>query len=303
VLVENLLSLQSAPQREKVRLINTGPSLFEALLRAHALPCGVSTVILAGEKLSRRLASSIFDAAPKVRLLNCYGPTETTVYSSWARVDPSVDPEPTIGRPIWNTTLHVLDRGRALLPAGADGELFIGGAGVARGYLGRPELTTERFLPNPYWPGQLYRTGDRVRWLADGELEFLGRADNQMKINGIRVEPGEIEATLLSLSGIATAIVTLYEDPAGVPRLVGYLVGKSGAAQNTDDVHAALERQLPRNMVPTYFVWLEQLLLTPHCKSDRRALPPPAHEATRPPIDRMPNTHLERAIAEIWEEL
>ena len=290
VLVENLLSLQSAPQREKVRLINTGPSLFEALLRAHALPSGVTTVILAGEKLSRRLASSIFDAAPKVRLLNCYGPTETTVYSSWARVDPSAETEPTIGRPIWNTTLHVLDRGGALLPAGVDGELYIGGAGVARGYLGRPELTAERFLPNPYGRGQLYRTGDRVRWLADGELEFLGRADNQMKINGIRVEPGEIEATLLSLSGIAAAVVTLYEDPAGVPRLVGYLVGKSGAAQNTDDVRAALERQLPRNMVPAYFVWLDKLPLTPNGKLDRRALPPPAHEATRPPTDRPPKT-------------
>jgi acyl-coenzyme A synthetase/AMP-(fatty) acid ligase len=197
----------------------------------------------------------------------------------------------------------VLDRGGALLPAGVDGELYIGGAGVARGYLGRPELTAERFLPNPYGPGQLYRTGDRVRWLANGELEFLGRTDNQMKINGIRVEPGEIEATLLSLSGIAAAVVTLYEDPAGVPRLVGYLVGKSGAAQNTDDVRAALERQLPRNMVPTYFVWLDKLPLTPNGKLDRRALPPPAHEATRHPIDRMPNTHLEREIAEIWEDL
>ena len=303
VLVENLLSLQSAPQREKIRLINTGPSLFEALLRAHAFPSGVTTIILAGEKLSRRLASSIFDAAPKVRLLNCYGPTETTVYSSWARVDPSAETEPTIGRPIWNTTLHVLDRGGALLPAGVDGELYIGGAGVARGYLGRPELTAERFLPNPYGRGQLYRTGDRVRWLADGELEFLGRADNQMKINGIRVEPGEIEATLLSLSGIAAAVVTLYEDPAGVPRLVGYLVGKSGAAQNTDDVRAALERQLPRNMVPAYFVWLDKLPLTPNGKLDRRALPPPAHEATRPPTDRPPKTDLEREIAEIWEDL
>src|SRR4029078_9004964 len=136
VMGENLLSLQSAPQREKVRLINTGPSLFEALLRAHALLSGVTTVILAGEKLSRRLANSVFDAAPKVKLLNCYGPTETTVYSSWARVDTSAHTEPTIGRPIWNTTLHVLERGGELLPAGVDGELFIGGAGLARGYLG-----------------------------------------------------------------------------------------------------------------------------------------------------------------------
>ena len=166
VLVENLLALQSTPRREKVRLVNTGPSLLDVLLRTSGLPPGVTTVILAGEKLSRRLATSVFEAAPGIRLLNCYGPTETTVYSSWALIDPTDRSEPTIGRAIWNTTLHVLDTGRALVPPGAEGELFIGGAGVARGYLGRSELTAERFLPNPYEPGQLYRTGDRVTLAA-----------------------------------------------------------------------------------------------------------------------------------------
>ena len=166
---------------------------------------------------------------------------------------------------------------RALLPPGVEGELFIGGAGVARGYLGRPELTAERFLPNPYGPGQLYRTGDRVRWRADGELEFLGRADDQMKINGIRVEPGEIEATLLALPGIAAAVVTLYEDACrrAPPRRV-ISSASSGAAPATDNVRAALERQLPRNMVPTYFVWLDAMPLTPNGKLDRKALPAPA---------------------------
>ena len=142
-------------------------------------------------------------------MLNCYGPTETTVYSSCAVIDPSDRAEPTIGRPIWNTTLHVLGGGLALLPPGTEGELFIGGAGVARGYLGRPELTAERFLPNPHGPGRLYRTGDRVRWREDGELEFLGRADDQIKIHGVRVEPGEIEATLLTLPEIDAAVVKL----------------------------------------------------------------------------------------------
>jgi non-ribosomal peptide synthetase component F len=185
VLVENLLTLQSAPQRDKVRLINTGPTLFDALLRSGGLPAAVTTVILAGERLSRRLADSLFEAAPGIRLLNCYGPTETTVYSSCARIDPWARSEPTIGRAIWNTTLHVLDSGRALVPPGAEGELFIGGEGVSLGYLGRPELTDERFLPNPFGLGKLCRTGDRVRW-SSGELEFLGRYDDQMKINGIR---------------------------------------------------------------------------------------------------------------------
>src|SRR5207253_6885055 len=120
--------------------------------------------------------------------------------------------------------------GRALLPPAVEGELFIGGAGVARGYLGRPELTAERFLPNPYGPGRLYRTGDRVRRRADGELEFLGRADDQIKIYGVRVELGEIEATLLALPGIAAAVAKLYEDAAGARRLTAYLVPSSGAA-------------------------------------------------------------------------
>ena len=132
--------------------------------------------------------------------------------------------EPSIGRPIWNTSLHALTTERALLPPGVEGELFIGGAGVARGYLGRPELTAERFLSNPYGPGQLYRTGDRVRWRQNGELEFLGRADDQIKINGIRVEPGEIEAALLRLPEIAAAVVALSESTGNVARLVAYLV-------------------------------------------------------------------------------
>ena len=302
VLVENLLTLQSAPQRDKVRLINTGPTLFDALLRTGGLPAAVTTVILAGEKLSRRLADSLFEAAPGIRLLNCYGPTETTVYSSCARIDPSARSEPTIGRAIWNTTLHVLDSGRALVPPGAEGELFIGGEGVSQGYLGRPELTDERFLPNPFGLGKLYRTGDRVRWCSD-ELEFLGRYDDQMKINGIRIEPGEIEAALLGLAGIAAAVVMAREDTGGLRRLTAYLVASSEKVIAEGNLRAALERQLPRNMVPTYFVWLDAMPMTPNGKLDRKALPAPMREEDHSPDHQMPQTRLECDIAAIWEEL
>lgn len=303
ILVENLLTLQSAPQRDKIRLINTGPSLFDALLRAGDLPPELTTVILAGEKLPRRLATSIFGAAPGIRLLNCYGPTETTVYSSCAFIDPADRSEPTIGRAIWNTTLCVLDSGRALVPPGTEGELFIGGAGVARGYLGRPDLTVERFLPNPYGPGHLYRTGDRVRWRSDGELEFLGRADDQMKINGIRIEPGEIEAALGALPGIAAAVVTLYEDADHVRRLTAYLVSSSGTSQAEENVRAALERQLPRNMVPTFYIWLDALPMTPNGKLDRKALPAPPRDESRSRNTLLPQTGMEREIAAIWQDL
>ena len=303
VMVENLLALRTAPQREKVHLVNTGPSLLDSLLRTGALPSGVTTVILAGEKLSRYLASSLFDAAPGVRLLNCYGPTETTVYSSCALIDPAARSEPTIGRAIWNTTLHVLGSGLDLLPPGAEGELFIGGAGVARGYLGRIELTAERFMPNPYQAGQLYRTGDRVRWRSDGELEFLGRTDDQMKINGVRVEPEEIEAALLALPEIAAAVVALSKDTASVSRLVAYLVPSHGAMPELDNVRAALERQLPRNMVPSSFVCLDAMPMTPNGKLDRKALPEPPREEVRVSGNHLPATKLEREIAEIWEDV
>jgi enterobactin synthetase component F len=302
VMVENLLALQSDPLREKVRLVNSGPSLLDTLLRADGLPSSVTTVLLAGERMSRRLASAIFEAAPGVRLLNCYGPTETTVYSTGAAVDPTGRSDPTIGRAIWNTTLYVLDAGGALVPPGAEGELFIGGAGVARGYLGRPELTADRFTPNPYGPGKLYRSGDRVRWAANGELEFINRTDEQMKINGIRVEPGEIEAALLAQSGIAAAVVTLREDVAGARRLTAHLVAKSGSSPATEDVRAQLERQLPRNMVPAFFVWLDAMPMTPNGKLDRKALPPPRDEL-RLVANHPPQTKIEREITGIWEDV
>lgn len=303
VLVENLLAVQSAPHRDEVRLVNTGPSLLDALLRMGGLPAGVTTVILAGEKLSRHLADAVFEAAPAIRLLNCYGPTETTVYSSWAPVAPAVRSEPTIGRAIWNTTLYVLDSGLALVPVGAEGELFIGGGGVARGYLGRSELTAERFLPNPFGPGRIYRSGDRVRWRSDGELDFLGRVDDQMKINGIRIEPGEIEAALLAVPGIAAAAVKLHEDGGGGSRLTAYLVASGSAAPAADIARAALERQLPSNMVPSAFVWLKAMPMTPNGKLDRKALPAPSREHVQVASDRPPRTKLEREVAEIWEEV
>jgi amino acid adenylation domain-containing protein len=304
VLVDNLLALPPAPLRDKVRFVNTGPSLLEALLRVDGLPEGVTSVVVAGERLSRRLASALFEARPEIRLFNCYGPTETTVYSSCARIDPSDPTEPTIGRPIWNTNLHVLGTGLALLPPGSEGELFIGGVGVARGYLGRPELTAERFLANPHGPGRLYRTGDRARWRQDGHLEFLGRADDQIKIHGVRVEPGEIEATLLALPEIDAAVVKLSPDATDTPRLTAYVVTSSEKpTKDLDEVRAALSQQLPRYMVPSRFVWLDALPMTPNGKVDRKALPAPPREQILREDHHPPKTELERELLWIWEDL
>jgi len=189
------------------------------------------------------------------------------------------------------------------VPPGAEGELFIGGEGVSQGYLGRRELTDERFLPNAFGLGKLYRTGDRVRWCSDGELEFLGRYDDQMKINGIRIEPGEIEAALLGLAGITAAVVAAREDAGGARRLTAYLVPSSEKAIAEENVRAALERQLPGNMVPTYFVWLDAMPVTPNGKLDRKALPAPMRKEDQSPNHQGPQTQLECDIVAIWEEL
>lgn len=302
VIVENLFMLPSAPQREKVRLVNSGPSLVDALMRRDELPSTVTTIIVAGERLTRRTASAIFNTLPNVRLLNCYGPTETTVYSSWASIVCTDASEPTIGRPIWNTTFYVLDQNCASVPPGVEGELFIGGAGVCRGYYGRPDLTDSRFLPNPVGPGFLYRTGDRVRWRSDGKLQYLGRLDNQIKIHGVRIEPGEVESTLLDLPGIVAAIVVASE-VAGTPRLIAYLVRSPEAEWTIEDVRDAVERRLPRAMVPSHFVWLDAMPLTPNGKVDQKGLPAPSVEKINRRKKERSETALERELAELWQDI
>jgi amino acid adenylation domain-containing protein len=303
VMTENLLALPTSPHRGQVRFINTGPSLIQALLRNGGLPAGVTTVLLAGERLPRHVVSELFARSPGVRILNCYGPTETTVYSSCGLIDPAAHSDPSIGRPIWNTTFHVLSSTGALLPLGQEGELFIGGAGVAPGYLGRPELTAERFLSFEGEFGRLYRTGDRVRWRPDGDMEFLGRADDQIKINGVRIEPGEIEAALLAVQGISMAAVMLCEDDDGLRRLTAYLVPTDGVASDTERVRAAVAQQLPRYMVPVAFIWLQAMPMTPNGKLNRKALPSPPRQQSRPASTHRPETGLERELARMWGDV
>ena len=181
IIVDNLLTLPMIAARDEVRLINTVPSLMAALMTLGWTPNTIRTINLAGEPLPRRLAEKIFKANSKVALFNLYGPTETTVYSTYAHVLKSDERPPAIGRPLWNTQVYVLGPQGGLLPKGAIGELYIGGAGVSRGYLGRPDLTRDRFIANPFGEGTLYKTGDLVRWRPDNELEYLGRDDGQIK--------------------------------------------------------------------------------------------------------------------------
>ncbi len=277
-----------------------------------------------GEAMPRDLAASL--AGRTGELWNLYGPTETTVWSAAARVRPGeTGPESgperrqiSIGRPIADTQIHLLDRHLRTVPLGVPGELWIGGAGLARGYLGRPDLTAERFLPNPLAadtadtadtaePGErLYRTGDLARHLPGGRMEVLGRIDHQVKIRGFRIEPGEVEAALADLPGIREAVVAARKGPAGDLRLVAYVVGED--VSETAPALQALRERLPDFMVPAALVRLPALPLTPNGKVDRKALPEPEwpggevdRQAPRTP--RMPRTPIEEVLAGIWAEV
>ncbi|HVU49080.1 MAG TPA: amino acid adenylation domain-containing protein [Polyangia bacterium] len=274
----------------------------------------LEAMLVGGEALSPDLARALRGAL-RGALIDVYGPTETTIWSTTWQVPagatgqaPQVS-QVSIGRPLANTTVYVLDARREPVPIGVAGELYIGGAGVARGYLRRPELTGERFVPNPFGEGRLYRTGDLVRWRVDGngegQLEFLGRLDHQVKIRGHRIELGEIEAALRELGGARDVVVVARPGPAGVPRLVAYL---AGAAPTAADLRRLLRERLPEPMIPSAFVVLERLPLTPNGKVDRQALPEPqsGSDASPPGADDdylAPRTPTEQAIAEIWRQV
>jgi acyl carrier protein len=210
-----------------------------------------------------------------------------------------------IGRPVANTRLYVLEAGLGPAPVGVPGELYIGGVQVGRGYAGRPELTAERFVPDPFGPepgGRLYRTGDRVRRLASGELEYLGRTDFQVKLRGFRIEPGEVEAALLRHPAVREAVATVREDAPGDPRLVGYVVPEEGAeAPAPEELRAFLGRTLPEHMVPGALVVLDALPLTPNGKTDRGALPAPERADTG--AYAAPAGPVEAFLATAWGEL
>ncbi|MEO7417518.1 MAG: condensation domain-containing protein, partial [Thermoanaerobaculia bacterium] len=274
------------------------PATWRLLLEAGWEGIPGLRVLCGGEALPRDLAAALL--ARGVELWNVYGPTETAVWSAAGEVAPGEDPV-LLGTPIANTRLHVVDRAFGLVPVGVAGELLIGGAGLARGYLGRPDLTAEKFVPDPFGvPGaRIYRTGDLVRRRPSGELEFLGRIDHQVKVRGFRIELGEIEAALLRHPSVSASVVMVRED-GGEKRLVGYLV--AGAAPSTSELRQALGQSLPEYMIPSAFVTLESLPLTPSGKVDRKALPAPeasaAGEGWVPP-----QGPVEELLAGIWTEI
>lgn len=261
---------------------------------------GLEQMMVGGEAFPDQLAEQLRGVVSG-RVTNMYGPTETTIWSTTHDVDRD-GPVP-IGRPIANTTIRLLDGCGGLVPPGMPGELCIGGLGVVRGYHARPELTAERFIDDPFGePGErIYRTGDLARWGEQGELEFLGRLDQQVKVRGYRIEPGEIESVLESREEVTRATVVLREDTPGDQRLVGYLVVTREV--DADALRRELGASLPSYMVPAHLVTLDRLPLTPNGKIDRKALPAPRDVAVRTQPVVAPSTPLESTLVQAWIEV
>ena len=263
-------------------------------------------LLFGGEAVEPQSVRRVLTGAPPKRLLHVYGPTETTTFATWYEVtDVAKDARTVpIGHPVGNTTTYVLDARMEPVPIGVAGELYIGGNGLAREYLNRPELTAEKFVGNPFAEGRLYRTGDVVRYLSDGSIEFLGRVDHQVKLRGYRIELGEVEAVLGEVVAVKEAVVLLREDTPGHKRLVAYVVPKPGVSVTQEDVRDFLQDKLPSYMIPSAITMGEELPLTPVGKIDRRALlEMDVAEETGGAGFVPPESATEKAIAAIWSEV
>jgi amino acid adenylation domain-containing protein/non-ribosomal peptide synthase protein (TIGR01720 family) len=305
LLVDDALAFASLERRGEMTLLNAVPSAVEELIASGPLPPHIKTVNLPGEPLSRKLVDRIFEASSAERIVNLYGPTEDTTYSTAAFLRPGEAGPPPVGRPIAGTSIYLLDRNLEEVPPGVPGEVYIGGAGLARGYFGQPGMTAERFLPDARAeePGaRMYRTGDLARYRDDGSLELMGRLDYQVKVRGFRVELGEIEHALMTHPEVRHAVVTAPEAPGG-RRLVAYVVAEDGTAADTSALRAHLAERLPDYMVPSAFVVLDELPLNPNGKVDRAALPEPGAPRSAPAEAAEPATPTEKVLASIWTEL
>jgi amino acid adenylation domain-containing protein len=299
ILAQNALELPSLPCAEEVTFISTVSSSMAELVKNGGVPKSARTVILIGEPVHRQVVDKLYELEHIDYVYDLYGPTEATVYSTFALTEGQDARDPAIGRPIINTQVYVLDENLEPLPVGVAGELYIGG-GLARGYLNRPERTGERFIPNPFSdePGaRLYKTSDRVRYRADGNLEFMGRIDRQIKLRGFRIELGEIEAALFANNAVEKAVAILADDLKGGKRLIAYVVPAARQTVAADELRRHLRERLPDFMIPSMFVVVEELPLLPNGKVDRSRLKEPDYSTTYVP----PSNEVEEALVSIYE--
>jgi amino acid adenylation domain-containing protein len=308
IMADDALQLTSMGAAAGVTLINTVPSAMAELVRMGAVPDTVRVVNLAGEALKNQLAQGVYEQSRVERVYNLYGPSEDTTYSTYTLVERGAQNEPTIGRPITNTQVYILDKCLEPVALGVAGELYIGGSGLARGYINRPSPTAEKFIPDPFGVevgARLYKTGDRARYLSDGSIEFLGRLDNQVKVRGYRIELGEVEAALLRHGGVAEAAVLVRGEGASAA-IVAYYRPEGMAEVSSAELREQTRRLLPDYMVPGRFVRVAQMPLTPNGKVDRKALAALSDEGEETQREggyEAPQTPTEEIVAGIWAQV
>ncbi|VVP22676.1 Linear gramicidin synthase subunit B [Pseudomonas fluorescens] len=301
IIARNALELPQLPARDQVRLINTVPSAINALQDAGDIPDGVRIVNLCGEALKQNLVDALYRQETIVDVIDLYGPSEDTVYSTWTRREAGGTAN--IGRPMIRTASYVLGGDLQPAPLGVSAELYLAGAGLSRGYLGRAAMTAEKFVPNPFAGNgeRMYRTGDLTRYRADGALQYVGRIDHQVKVRGFRIELGEIETRLLQIPSVSQALVVA-QPIASSHQLVAYVVVDEAAAASADALKSRLKEHLPDYMIPAHVLFLASLPLTPNGKVDRKALP--SVDALVSSEDFVaPVGALEQKIAAIWQSV
>jgi acyl-CoA synthetase (AMP-forming)/AMP-acid ligase II/acyl carrier protein len=306
ILIQNILELEKL-SAAGVTMLTAVPSAFSVLTKINGIPSSVTTINLGGEPVPGELVQQIYEQKTIEQVYNIYGPTEDTVYSIAYLVEKGRNGPPPIGRFIHNKFGFILDPHLQLVPVGVPGELHLGGAGLAREYLYRPELTAEKFIPNPFSdnPGdRLYKTGDRVRYLPDGKIAFLGRMDNQVKIRGYRIELGDIETALSQHSEVNQCVASIWEDNTGHNALVSYVVFKDSKKVGIPELRDFLKQKLPEYMIPSLFMEMDEIPLLPNGKTDRKSLPAP--EQSRLELETVyiaPQSEVERIIAEVWKQV
>ncbi len=306
IIVENVLVRPDYLAQQGITLINTVPSAIAELVRAGHIPNSVRTINLAGEALARSLVTQLYEQTLVQQVYNLYGPTEDTTYSTVALLRHDERGVVPIGYPRANTQAYVLDHALRLVPVGVTGHLYLAGAGIARGYHNHPELTAERFVPHPFSTlgARLYKTGDLARYLADGTLQYVGRADQQVKVRGYRIELGEIESALDRHEAVREAVVLAYNDDSGNKMLVAYIIPVDMAGFSWEAVRMDLKRYLPDYMLPTLHCVLAAFPLGPNGKIDKRALLATEKKALTIQVTSIaPRTEVEKQLADIWQRV
>lgn len=304
ILAENALELPGLPALNEVRLINTVPSAIVELLRNKSIPRNITTVNLAGEPLKQEVVEQLYALKFIQRVYDLYGPSEDTTYSTWTLRKKGG--RSTIGKPISNTRLYLVDQFRIPVPVGVPGEIYIGGDGLAREYLNRVDLTKEKFVPDFMSDdtlSRLYRTGDLAKFYPDGNIEFIGRIDHQIKLRGFRIELGEIEAALVGHKQINQCVAVVREDIPGDKRLVAYMVPSPTYHENDSGLRQYLKTKLPEHMIPQHFMILSSFPMTSNGKIDRKLLPQPVGKVKADDDDVSKMTEIETQLLVIWKRI